>query len=461
MLDNCSDTCGWISGLIAALSFGSFGVPIKFISNVKVDPLVMQSYKSMICFLTCWLVIPLGEPFKFTPWGIVSGAFWVPGATAGIYGIRNAGLAISVGTWSSLMVISSFCWGIFVFGERVKSVEGACGAACVLVVGLVGMSIYSSPVKTTNNYDHSGDGKKGKFEDDDSSTGATTATASEWVQSNADVSKKEMTPLLRDDSINEETNSSDEEAGVELQEIIDISIEGSGHTAPTSVPTDTNLPSKRSSSRKVVRRKAKNDNSEGNESIELLKKRDKTEEKEEKLSFFNGKVRLTRRQLGIVGAIVNGTWGSNSMIPMHYARKQGFYGAGYLISYSCGSMLITILLWIIRYLHNVYLLDGNYKDAYYALPSFHVREMWVVGLLSGSLYSLGNFCSIITVTALGQGVGYSFTQTSMLISGIWGIFFFQEVQGTGRILKWIMSSIITIAGILWLSYEHVGSTEAH
>ena len=263
--------------------------------------------------------INIGEPFKFTPWGIASGAFWVPGATAGIYGIRNAGLAISVGTWSSLMVISSFCWGIFVFGERVKSVAGACGAACVLVVGLVGMSIYSSPVKNTNVYDHNGNGKKGKFEDDDLSTGATMATASEWDQTNADVPKKEMAPLLGTESIYDETSSSDEEAGVELQEIIDISMEGSGHAAPTSVSTGTTLPSKLST-RTVVRRKAKNDNSEGNESIKLLKKKDKIDEKEERFSFFNGKVRLTRRQLGIVGAIVNGTWGSNSMIPMHYAR---------------------------------------------------------------------------------------------------------------------------------------------
>ena len=71
MLDQCSDKCGWIAGFIAALSFGTFGVPIKAIKEkVKVDPLVMQSYKSLVCFLTCWFVIPLGEPFKFTPWGI-------------------------------------------------------------------------------------------------------------------------------------------------------------------------------------------------------------------------------------------------------------------------------------------------------------------------------------------------------------------------------------------------------
>ena len=42
MLEQCNDFCGWTSGIVAALSFGSFGVPIKLISNVKVDPLVMQ-----------------------------------------------------------------------------------------------------------------------------------------------------------------------------------------------------------------------------------------------------------------------------------------------------------------------------------------------------------------------------------------------------------------------------------
>ena len=71
MLDQCSDACGWIAGIVAAISFGTFGVPIRSAkAKLKVDPLVMQSYKSLLCFITCWLVIPLGETFKFTPWGI-------------------------------------------------------------------------------------------------------------------------------------------------------------------------------------------------------------------------------------------------------------------------------------------------------------------------------------------------------------------------------------------------------
>lgn len=77
-------------------------------------------------------------------------------------------------------------------------------------------------------------------------------------------------------------------------------------------------------------------------------------------------------------------------------------------------MLVTVLMWVLRYLYNLYCWDYDYKQAYNALPSFHVREMWLPGLISGGLYSFGNLCSILVVTSLGQGVGYSFVQTSML-----------------------------------------------
>jgi len=50
-------------------------------------------------------VIPLGEKVAFTPLGIISGLFWIPGGVGGVYGIQHAGLAVSVGTWSSLNVL--------------------------------------------------------------------------------------------------------------------------------------------------------------------------------------------------------------------------------------------------------------------------------------------------------------------------------------------------------------------
>ena len=38
----CSDNCGWVGAVVAALSFGSFGVPLKTSVKVEVDPLIMQ-----------------------------------------------------------------------------------------------------------------------------------------------------------------------------------------------------------------------------------------------------------------------------------------------------------------------------------------------------------------------------------------------------------------------------------
>ena len=74
-------TSGWIAAIISCLSFGSFAVPIKSeeCRKIDVDPLVFQTYKTTMCLLTSSVVVLLGQPFYFTPWGIVSGFFWVPG----------------------------------------------------------------------------------------------------------------------------------------------------------------------------------------------------------------------------------------------------------------------------------------------------------------------------------------------------------------------------------------------
>ena len=44
----------------------------------------------------------------------------------------------------------------------------------------------------------------------------------------------------------------------------------------------------------------------------------------------------------------------------------------------------------------------------------------------------------------------------MLVSGIWGIYWFGEVKGAAAIGKWFAAASVTLIGILWLSYEHKG-----
>lgn len=111
------DACGWAAAFVSMLGFGSFGAPIKSeaAKSVDIDPLVMQSYKTFMCFITSWLVLAFGEPFSFAPWGIVSACFWVPAGVAAIFSIKTAGLAVAMGTLSSFIVLVSFVWGIFCF----------------------------------------------------------------------------------------------------------------------------------------------------------------------------------------------------------------------------------------------------------------------------------------------------------------------------------------------------------
>ena len=101
------EAIGWMAALASMMAFGSFGVPIKSdaSNSVDIDPLVFQSYKSAMCFLTSWLVLLWGVPFSYTPWGIVSCIFWVPGGVATVFAIRNAGLAIAIGIGSSTIVL--------------------------------------------------------------------------------------------------------------------------------------------------------------------------------------------------------------------------------------------------------------------------------------------------------------------------------------------------------------------
>jgi hypothetical protein len=70
------------------------------------------------------------------------------------------------------------------------------------------------------------------------------------------------------------------------------------------------------------------------------------------------------------------------------------------------------------------------------------------------------FTSILAVTYLGQGVGNSLVQTKILVSGLWGIFWYHEIAGAGTIAKWFASAGICMTAIIWLSLERLGAKAA-
>lgn len=141
----------------------------------------------------------------------------------------------------------------------------------------------------------------------------------------------------------------------------------------------------------------------------------------DRIVFCGGRMALTRHQTGVIGAIINGAWGGLNLIPLHYAKRDdGMTGAAFLISFATGSLIVNIILWIMLIGYQWHQKKGNWEEVKQALPKWHVEHLWRAGLAAGMLYSIGNFSALLAVSYLGQGVGFSFCQLQLLVSGLWG-----------------------------------------
>lgn len=274
-------------------------------------------------------------------------------AACGIYGIRNAGLAICVGVWSSCYVITSFIWGILIFKEEVKNVFHTGVAFTTLGIGLIGMSQYSKPQPP---------------------------------------SRKPETQKEVDD-----TDADSEEGKT---------------TIKRKTVGDESYPAPASGSLNPLELAALVEDDESNKYSSMDKPVDKG-----RVVLFGGRVAMTKRQLGVCGAMVNGLWGGLNLIPLHFAKREGFGGAAYLVSYAVGSMIVNTMIWVVLFLFQLHKHRYNFRDAVDSLPDFHLDKLWAPGFLAGSLYSIANFGSILAVTYLGQGVGFSLCQVQILVSG--------------------------------------------
>lgn len=418
------EVCGWFAACAAMLAFGSFGVPVKskVAKSLDIDPLVMQSYKTGMCFLTSWLFLLIrGEKVTFTPWGIVSGLFWVPGGVATIYAIKTAGLAVAIGVGSSFIVLVSFSWGIFFFDEHVHSRIEACSAVACMLCGLAGMAYYSAPTVA-----HAGHGRNARAVDD------------AYYQP---VRPEDLDFLPPDEAFEPVSSyfAMDEEIGGDGDEVGE---------------RDNDERQAGSSDDNVVDSSPARD--EEGAIDEAIDGEDNFEDTNDvtSVTICGGYLRVQERILGILAAlIVTGLWGGSMMVPMQFAPMND-KGLPYLTSFAIGATVVTIFLWVVRYLYLVHKHNYSPTRAFGALPSFHFRKMWPYGCTCGLLWSIGNFFSILAVENLGEGVGYSLTQASMLVSGLWGIFFFNEIEGADAISKWFVAASVTVLGILLLSYEH-------
>ena len=419
VFDQCGDSCGWTAAFIAALAYGTFGVPIKETVHLDVHPLVLQSYKTFTMFLFAWLVILTGESVRLTPWGLLSGLLWVLGGTGGIFAIRTAGMAIAVGTWSSVMILVNFLVGIVCFREPVASFGSTCGAFLCLAIGLVGMSIFSAP---------------------------SPSSSSSSLESNNNplMNHHESSSNEDDDHLHESDPPLEHEmasiAAVPLKELSVPREDGGRHQAVTSRVTTLH----RGKSNEEMESLIAADSDPLRDPAEVVEsqedgspRRDSRYKKEQRKFSWDNRLGLTKRELGILGAVMNGALTGFSLVPIHYAKKQGFGGAAYMLSFSSGALFANLMIWAVWFVAKVVMTPRDtttstaatttstsnsssaffqlVQQTYESMPAFHFKQLYIPGFSAGILLSIAMFGSILSVTYLGQGVGNSIIQSKILI----------------------------------------------
>jgi hypothetical protein len=92
---------------------------------------------------------------------------------------------------------------------------------------------------------------------------------------------------------------------------------------------------------------------------------------------------VSRRQLGMLSAMFTGCWGGSILVPMKYAPPDT-KGIHFLISFAIGAAIVNATLWLLRYLFH-WRLTKDHSAAFGMLPSFHLKEMWIPGVMCGLL----------------------------------------------------------------------------
>jgi len=295
------------------------------------------------------------------------------------------------------MICVNFVWGILIFREPVADIGGTFGAFACLGLGLVGMAKHSAPQKHQN-------------QETDEDAAESQNDPSQPLSPNAETTSR--ISLLPHYSLPRiEVYQREEDRIEEHQQQRRSQTEVSSDFVNFSDDEDTQPQQQQRDC--IVR-----------------------EEEQEKTVVLLG-YKVGKRFAGIHGAVFNGIMAGSSLIPIHYAKRNGFGGANYMISFATGALIANSCLWVVFFAYECIrqrtqlsspassvgndtedgptrsptLLEKSLKN----MPRFHVRKLLLPGFVSGLLLSIAMFGSILSVTYLGQAVGNSVVQAKILV----------------------------------------------
>jgi hypothetical protein len=77
---------------------------------------------------------------------------------------------------------------------------------------------------------------------------------------------------------------------------------------------------------------------------------------------------------------------------------------------------------------------------------YRFADVSIPGFLTGCFWAMGNFSAFFSTQHLGMTIGYPLTQTCIIVSGLWGIFYYREIRGTAATGLFFIAVAVILLG---------------
>ncbi|KAJ5068547.1 transmembrane protein [Anaeramoeba ignava] len=393
---------GWVSVILAILTFGSYGLPAKMkrIRKAKISQMVFQLPLSLIIFISSFLVLTYNK-WEFTYLGIVGPALWVPASCFALLAISKIGVSIGQSIWSAVTIGVSFVWGSILPGHTPKNQK----LSIVFVIFLIlGVSCFGF-IKPNQPDDEDDEDNKDNEDNEDN-------------KDNKDNKDNEDNEDNKDDKDNKDNkDNEDNKDNIEtIQSVNNI------------------------------------ENNDNHERINIIENIDNDENsEEERRNLRNPRKRVQRNVskkdfiIGILSAITCGLLNGSMMVPLSYVPSES-NGIIYIVSFGIGTIIVTPIVFFIFYFIGIIRNKCNpTKKPFLKLSDLKIKKAMIPGMISGIFWSLGNFfATYATLSPLGMSQGFSLTQLAVVVAALWGIFVFKEISGKKNLIIFSSVAITTL-----------------
>lgn len=130
------ENIGLLAALGAALAWGTYIVPFKISKSQRL--IQFQALMGVGIFLSGFFFSLLaGYSLQMNLYGLLSGVLWATANAVALIAILNLGMSKAIPIISSLVILSSFLWGVVIFGELPSGIVWGFVGIGLIVGGVV------------------------------------------------------------------------------------------------------------------------------------------------------------------------------------------------------------------------------------------------------------------------------------------------------------------------------------